>query len=259
MKTPSNIWYLVLKRHYNLYGEIEVFGRREMEEAIVPQVHSDAQVTFLSIISKASHRNGHYTVIRYESIRMPLISISSHSYSKHERFWSTPKRHDFGVLQKRTILEYSKTALCWSTRKLHFEIGGHLENENAKMEEWFLEHVLKKLLLQKCVSFWMTTPKTNEFGVLQKRTFLEYSKTAKFWSTPKSCVFGNMCPDRNWLGALVNPAILAYSINLFTSEISQNKPKSKDSWPSDNVYPHVYPHDLHCWITICLKTIDARY
>ena len=181
-----------------------------MEETIVPQVHSDAQGTFLSIISKASHRNGHYTVIRYESIRMPLLSISSHSYSKHERFWSTPKRHDFGVLQKRTILEYSKTALCWSTRKLHLGIGGHLENENAKMEEWFIEHVLKKLLLQKCVSFWMTTPKTNEFGVLQKRTFLEYSKTAKFWSTPKSCVFGNTCPDRNWLGALVNPAILAY-------------------------------------------------
>jgi len=188
MKTPSNIWYLVVKRHYNLYGEIEVFGRREMEEAIVPQVHPDAQVTFLLIISKASHRNGHYTVIRYESIRMPLISISSHSYSKHERFWSTPKRHDFGVLQKRTILEYSKTALCWSTRKLHFEIGGHLENENSKMEEWFLEHVLKntppkmRFVLDghsKNERIW-STPKTHVSGVLQNRQVLEYSKIVCF-------------------------------------------------------------------------------
>ena len=113
----------------------------------------------------------------------PNQFLSGHIFSK---------THDFGVLQNLAVLEYSRNVRFWSTPN-SFVFGVVIQNETHFGGVVFSTRVRE------------FTPPFLRFrfrGVLQFRSAIfEYSNIARFWSTPKSCVFG----------VLRNRAFLEYS------------------------------------------------
>ena len=113
---------------------------------------------------------------------MPLISFCRGTYSqKHTileysktwRFWSTPETCVFGVLQIRSFLE-------WSSKTKRIFGGVVFFNTCSRNQSSIFAFSFSRCPpISKC-----------NFRVLQHSAVLEYSKIVRFWSTPKSCLFG---------------------------------------------------------------------
>ena len=111
----------------------------------------------------------------------PNQFLSGHIFSK---------THDFGVLQNLAVLEYSRNVRFWSTPN-SFVFGVAIQNETHFWRSSCFNTCSRNHSSIFAFSFSRCPPISKcHFRVLHYSAVLEYSKIVRFWSTPKSCLFG---------------------------------------------------------------------